>query len=109
MMNKPFFDHRIYTIHPRCMPKFLDVFATLAMPVLRKHLGEPVGFYVSSIGTLNQVVHLWGYDSLDDYQKRSHARDTDPEFQKYLNASEGLILSQESQIVRPVHFKEDGS
>ncbi len=86
------------------MPKFLEVFDQLAMPVLKKHLGEPLGFYVSSVGILNQVVHLWGYDSLDDYEKRSHARDTDPEFQIYLKASEGLVVSQVNQIVKPVHL-----
>lgn len=104
MFHKPIVDHRIYNITPRSMPKFLEVFDQLAMPILKKHLGEPLGFYVSSIGTLNQVVHLWGYDSLEDYEKRSHARDTDPEFQIYLKASEGLVMSQVNQIVRPVHL-----
>ena len=104
MFHKPIVDHRIYNITPRCMPKFLEVFDHLAMPVLKKHLGEPFGFYVSSVGILNQVVHLWGYDSLDDYEKRSHARDTDPEFQIYLKASEGLVVSQVNQIVKPVHL-----
>ncbi|MPW44946.1 NIPSNAP family protein [Acinetobacter guerrae] len=104
MFHKPIVDHRIYNITPRCMPKFLEVFDQLAMPVLKKHLGEPLGFYVTSIGALNQVVHLWGYDSLDDYEKRSHARDTDPEFQIYLKASEGLVISQVNQIVKPVHL-----
>ncbi|MEQ1105027.1 NIPSNAP family protein [Acinetobacter ursingii] len=105
MFDNAIIDHRIYTITPRCMPKFLEVFDQLAMPVLKKHLGEPLGFYVSSVGTLNQVVHLWGYNSLDDYEKRSHARDTDPEFQIYLKASEGLVMSQMSQIVRPVKLR----
>ena len=104
MFHKQIVDHRIYNITPRCMPKFLEVFDQLAMPVLKKHLGEPFGFYVSSVGILNQVVHLWGYDSLDDYEKRSHARDTDPEFQIYLKASEGLVVSQVNQIVKPVHL-----
>ncbi|MCU4350137.1 NIPSNAP family protein [Acinetobacter ursingii] len=104
MFHKQIVDHRIYNITPRCMPKFLEVFDQLAMPVLKKHLGEPLGFYVSSVGILNQVVHLWGYDSLDDYEKRSHARDTDPEFQIYLKASEGLVVSQVNQIVKPVHL-----
>lgn len=104
-MTHQIIDHRIYTIKPRCMPKFLEVFESLAMPILRKHLGEPIGFYVASIGTLNQVVHLWGYRDLEDYEKRSLARDTDPEFQNYLKASEGLIVMQESQIVKPITFK----
>lgn len=102
MFHKAIVDHRIYTITPRMMPKFLNLFDTLAMPVLKKHLGEPLGFYVTTIGSLNQVVHLWGYDSLDDYEKRSLARDCDPEFQIYLKQTEGLVVSQINQIVRPV-------
>lgn len=104
MLNKPIVDHRIYTIQPRMMPKFLALFEHLAMPVLTRHLGQPLGFYVTSIGQLNQVVHLWGYDSLDDYQKRSLARDSDPDFQHYLEQTIGLIQSQHNQIVRPVQF-----
>ncbi len=104
MFHKPIVDHRIYNIQPRMMPKFLSLFDCLAMPVLKKHLGEPLGFYITSIGTLNQVVHLWGYDSLDDYEKRSLARDTDPDFQFYLQQTEGLIISQINQIVKPIHL-----
>lgn len=105
MFHKAVVDHRIYNIQPRMMPKFLELFDVLAMPILKKHLGEPIGFYVTSIGTLNQVVHLWGYDSLDDYEKRSFARDNDPEFQIYLKQTEGLVVSQINQIVKPVKLK----
>jgi hypothetical protein len=78
MNHKPVVDHRIYTIRPRGMPEFIEVFDRLAMPILLEHLGAPLGFYTSSIGPLNQVVHLWGYDSLDDFERRSQARDGDP-------------------------------
>lgn len=105
MFHKAVVDHRIYNIQPRMMSKFLALFDALAMPILKKHLGEPLGFYVTSIGTLNQVVHLWGYDSLDDYEKQSLARDTDPEFQIYLQETEGLVISQINQIVKPVKLK----
>ena len=105
-MGHKIVDHRIYTIQPRCMPAFLEVFDTLAMPILRKHLGEPIGFYISTIGILNEVVHLWEYENLEDYEKRSYARDTDPEFQLYLKASEGMVVSQVSQIVKAYEFKK---
>lgn len=105
MFHKAIVDHRIYNITPRMLPKFIELFDSLAMPVLKKHLGQPLGFYVTSIGSLNQVVHLWGYDSLDDYEKRSLARDTDPDFQVYLKQTEGLVQSQTNQLVRPVHLK----
>ena len=97
-------DHRVYTIVPRGLPEFLEVFERLALPILREHLGEPLAFYTSSIGPLNQVVHLWGYDDLGDYERRSFARDNDPQFNTYLQASRHLVLAQETRIIRPVRF-----
>ncbi len=104
-MYKPIVDHRVYTIRPRCMPAFLEAFDQLAMPILLRHLGPPLAFYVSSIGPLNQVVHLWGYDSLDDFERRSAARDADPDFAAYLHATRDLVVAQETRIIKPVHLR----
>ncbi len=41
---KPIVDHRIHTIRPRKTPEFLDVFDPLAMPILLRTLGHPLGF-----------------------------------------------------------------
>jgi hypothetical protein len=99
---KKFVDHRIYTIALRKMPEFLEVFDRLAMPVLLETLGRPLGFYMSHVGPLNQVVHLWGYDDLTDYERRCHARDTHPDFPAYLSASAHLIVAQETRLIRHV-------
>lgn len=100
--TKPLVDHRIYTIALRKMPEFLEVFDRLAMPVLLQTLGHPLGFWVSQVGPLNQFVHLWGYDSLADYETRCQARDTHPEFPAYLAASGHLITAQETRLIRRV-------
>lgn len=102
--SKPVVDHRTYTIVPRGMAEFLKLFDHLAMPILLKHLGAPLAFYTSSIGPLNQVIHLWGYDGLDDLEKRGLARDTDPDFNSYLQATRHLVVAQETRIIRPVHL-----
>jgi len=104
-MHKPIVDHRVYTIRPRCMAAFPEAFDQLAMPILLRHLGPPLAFYVSSIGPLNQVVHLWGYDSLDDFERRSAARDADPDFAAYLHATRDLVVAQETRIIKPVHLR----
>ena len=95
-------DHRIYTIRPRKMAEFLEVFNRLAMPVLLRTLEHPLGFYTSLVGPQNQFVHLWAYESLADYERRSLARDTDPDFPAYLQASEHLIVAQENRLIRQV-------
>ena len=105
MSEKTVIDHRIYTIKPRGMAEFLEVFETLAMPVLLRTLGRPLGFYVSDIGPLNQVVHLWAYESLADYDRRRKARDADPDFPAYLRASAHLIVAQETRLLSRVDFK----
>ena len=69
-------DIRTYDIVPRKMQAYLNLFEEYAMPVLRQYIGEPIGYFVVEHGPLNQVVHLWGYDSLADVEeKRQEMRD----------------------------------
>lgn len=100
-MTMPLVDVRIYTIKPRKMQAFIEVFDRLAMPVLKQTLGHPLGCYVTSVGDINQFVHLWGYASLADYEQRSAARDGHPDFPAYLAASGDYIVAQQNSLVRP--------
>ena len=102
--TRPLVDHGIYTIRLRKMTEFLEVFDRLAMPILLETLGNPVGFYVSQVGPLNQFVHLWAYEDLADYERRCRARDTHPAFPAYLSASEHLIVAQETRLIRAVEL-----
>ncbi len=100
MTVKPVVDLRTYTIALRRIPEFLEIFDRLAMPVQLRHLNPPIGFYVSDLGPLNQVVHLWEYDSLADMERRCEARNADPDWPAYLKASGSLIVAQENRIIR---------
>jgi NIPSNAP protein len=105
MADKRVIDLRIYTIRPRGMPEYLRLFEELALPVALTHLGAPLGYYVTQIGPLNQVVHLWGFENLADLEQRHAALAADPQFTKYLAATEGLVVAQEDRIMRSVEFK----
>lgn len=97
-------DLRIYTIKPRGLGEFIEIFDTLAMPVQLRHLGPPIAFFSSDIGPQNQVVHLWGYDSLADYDRRRIARDADPDWPAYLSASGHLLVAQENRFLKTVEL-----
>jgi hypothetical protein len=97
-------DIRTYTLVPRKLARYLGLFESLALPVMRRHSMALIGCYVSHIGPLNQLVHLWGYDSLADMEGKRAARDADPAWGEFLAASEGLLLLQESKIMRPAAF-----
>ncbi len=96
----PLIDHRIYTIRLRKMNEFLEVFDRLAMPILLETLGNPIGIYTSQVGPLNQVIHLWAYADMADYERRGRKRDSHPDFPAYLAASADLIVAQENRLIR---------
>jgi len=97
-------DVRTYTLIPRKMPKYLELFEKHALPVMLRHGLELVGYYTSSIGPLNQVVHIWRYDSLADLEQKRAARDADPAWGEFLSLTEGMVLMQDNRIVRPTSF-----
>ena len=101
-------DVRTYTIVPRKVAQYVEIFEKHALPVQRRHVGEPLGYFISMHGTLNQVVHLWGFESLADLEARRAKRDADPDWQAYLAMTEGLVMAQENQLTRPASFSAIG-
>jgi hypothetical protein len=97
-------DVRTYTLIPRKLPKYVELFEKRALPVMKRHGLVLVGYYVSQIGPLNQAVHLWRYDSLADLERKRAARDADPAWGEFLALTEGMVLTQESKIMRPASF-----
>ena len=100
------FDHRTYTIKPNRLATFLETYERLAPPLQRKHLGEPYGFFVTHIGSLSRVVHLWQYESLADRELRRDAMEADPAWQAHRRVAleQDTLVDVENQILRPVPF-----
>ena len=99
-------DHRTYTLHPLKLGKWLALYEEYALPVQLRHLGNLIGFFQTEIGTLNQVVHLWGFDSLEERQRRRGEMAKDPAWGEFLRRNEelGALKHQENKIVVPVSF-----
>ena len=97
-------DVRTYTLVPRKMARYLELFERHALPVMTRHGLELLGYYVSYIGPLNQVVHLWRYDSLADMERKRSARDADPAWSEFLSLTEGMVLLQDDKIMCPTSF-----
>jgi hypothetical protein len=97
-------DVRTYTLVPRKMAAYLGLFEKHGLPVMQRHGLELMGYYTSQIGALNQVVHLWRYDSLADMEKKRAERDADPAWGAYLSLTEGMVLAQEDKVMRSTPF-----
>lgn len=99
-------DVRTYTLPPRKMKAYIALFEQYGLPVQRKHLGDPIGYFVSEVGALNQVVHLWGFESMADMETKRAARNADPAWDDYLARTEGYVSAQEDKIMRPTSFSK---
>lgn len=100
------FDHRVYNIKPNRLATFLQTYEQRALPLQRKYLGEPYGFFVTHIGPLGRVVHLWRYEDLADRERRRDAMEADPAWQTYrrIALEEDTLVDMENQILKPVSF-----
>jgi hypothetical protein len=105
MKNHPVVDLRLYTMRQGGVPEFLRLAHEVVLPVQLRHIGPPVAYYVTDIGPQQEVMHLWGYESLADMEVRRNARNQDPEWPKYGEASDGLIDKQETSILRRIPLK----
>lgn len=97
-------DHRTYTIAHGRDKEYLDLFEREGLPVQLKHLGGLVGYFRTAIGPVNEVVHLWRYDSLADMEEKRAARDADPDWAAYKKKSAGMLVAQENKILSPTGF-----
>ena len=99
-------EHRTYTLHPSKRKAWIDLYEQYGLPLQNKYLGGLVGFFVSEIGPLNQVVHIWKYDSLAERERRRAEMVKDPGWAEFVRRSAELdaTVSQESKILTPVSF-----
>ena len=94
-------DLRRYTIVPGQLKNYLAVYEAHGLPVQRRHVGEPLGYFISEVGTLNQVVHLWGYADAADRARRRTAMEQDPDWTLYKEktATGRYIEHQENELL----------
>lgn len=97
---------RTYTVKPLRTSDFLQLYEQAALPLQKKYLGQLIGFFVSEVGPLNQVVHLWGFDSLAERERRRQQMELDPGWALYRDALRDLdvILQQDTKLLKSVPF-----
>ena len=99
-----FVDHRIYTIPHGQMQAYLARYQAIGLPLQRRYLGHHIGCFVSEIGSLEQVIHLWGFPSMADREERRTRIEQDPEWIAFRQSIQGTFSLQETSIWRAASF-----
>jgi len=97
-------EQRVYTVSPGKLKDFLSVYQTYGVAVHTEILGHWLGCYVSEVGTLNQVLHFWGFPNFEERLERRGKLTSDPRWREYLKHAAGLVTHQENRILQPAPF-----
>jgi hypothetical protein len=93
------YEVRTYTLKPGGVEQFEKNFAE-ALPYREKY-SKLGAFWHTEIGPLNQVIHVWPYENLEE---RTHIRAEAVKDANWPPRSDGLILNMESEIFIPADF-----
>ncbi|MGE4336255.1 MAG: NIPSNAP family protein [Pigmentiphaga sp.] len=97
-------EQRTYTTAPGKWRDYLALYEAEGMAIQQRILGRMVGYYTSEIGELNQIVHMWAYQDLNERAERRAALMADPQWKSYVARMLPLLLRQESRILLPAPF-----
>ncbi|MDM0117354.1 NIPSNAP family protein [Variovorax sp. J22R133] len=98
-------EQRTYRVRPGSVREYLRTYEHEGgLALQRKYLGRLVGYFHTEFGALNQIVHLWAYDDLQDREARRAALSADPQWQEYAPKIFQFIEAQESKILKPAAF-----
>ena len=102
-----FVAQRLYTFAPGKTAEFTELYVAEGRGAQERHLGQPVGYYFSEIGPLNQVLTFWTYATLNERVERRQRLFRDPEWISFLAKARPLLVAQETRILRPAAFFSD--
>ena len=94
------YEVRTYDLKPGAIPQAEEAFAE-ALPYRAKY--SPIAaFWHTDIGPLNQIIHVWGYENLEERDRIRTEAGTDPNWPPKITP--GAILNMNSEIWHPAPF-----
>ncbi|MDX2100974.1 MAG: NIPSNAP family protein [Alphaproteobacteria bacterium] len=97
-------EERDYRVKVGKLPEFVRLHGTKGLPVQIPVLGNLIGHFTTDIGGLSRIVHLWGYDSYAERERRRAELAALPEWQAYLDEALPLLEEMTSRILLPTSF-----
>lgn len=101
-------EERNYTMMPAKKALFLGEYQERGLAIQRRHLERLVGYFETEFGVVNQIVHMWAYQSLADRAERRGALQRDPEWKKFVSDTLHCVERMENRILVPTVFSPLG-
>ena len=97
-------EKRTYTLHIGKVAEYMKHYKAEGLAIQTRILPKMVGWFYSDIGELNQIVHMWAYEDLNERARKRKELGEDPGWQSYVAKIRPLVQRQESQILMPAEW-----
>lgn len=95
-------EERIYTLKPGALAQYRALYLEHGYELQKSILGNLIGYYVTEFGPQNQVIHLWGYESHDERDRRRAELFSNPDWLDYIKSVAPLVETQENKLLKPL-------
>jgi hypothetical protein len=94
---------RIYTAKPGTVAEMAKNSGSLARAIRGDSFGKLEGYWITEIGPLNQVVHLWTYSDLNERARlRAELAKNERWAKEYLPLIRPILVRQDIRLMNPV-------
>ncbi len=96
------YEMRTYSLLPTDLPKYLKHAEEVGRPIRDNDYGMNCGYWISEFGRLNQVWHLWRYDSYAQREEiRAKLSQNSDWTDKYVAVVKEWVKQQDIRILNP--------
>ena len=96
-------EKRTYTFHPGKVQEFRELDEREGLALHPRYL-PMVGYFTTEIGTLNQVITMWRYESMAEREELRARLYADPAWIAFGPKTTPYIQKMETEILRPTRF-----
>ena len=99
------YDVRTYELRPGTLNEYMTAVRELGLPIRESHGVKLAGWYYTEIGILNQVIHIWAYQDIEDMENKMQAFRSDPRWvNEYVPRVRDMVVSQTNQVMNAPDF-----
>jgi hypothetical protein len=102
-------EQRTYTLRPGRVPEYMRLYEDEGFVIQAPILGNLLGWYYTDFGPQNQIVHMWGYDSYVERDRRRAELGKSAAWQGFLPKILPLILRQENRTLLPAPWSPESN
>jgi hypothetical protein len=97
-------EERTYHVFTGKLPEVVRLYTEEGTAIQQELLGNLVGAFTVDIGDVSSIVHLWGYDSFAERERRRALLQADQRWTDFLPRLQPLIHTQRTRILLPTSY-----